>query len=116
MNLIRQKVSHLYTDEPSALDEENEIKTVGAHSKHQKFMQTLVNSGKGLAEIQTAWHLYYQSLPDSEKHEVWQEFYSNHPKSVNYFQETPKNPKPSWISVNAICYYFTHISNFECIG
>lgn len=29
-----------------------------------------------MAEIQTAWHNYYVGLPDQQKHEVWQEFYS----------------------------------------
>lgn len=40
-------------------------------------MYDLSTSGKDLAAIQTAWHQYYQSLPDDEKHQVWQEFYSS---------------------------------------
>lgn len=105
LSLIRQKVANLYTEEPSAEAEEKEIEATGIHSKHQEFMQKLVNSGKSLAEIQTAWHIYYQKLPDTEKREVWQEFYANNPKTVNYFknhrpgkthteQTTPK-PKPT---------------------
>src|SRR5690606_16513310 len=45
-------------------------------SKHQKFMAELAASGKPFAVIQTEWHDYYQGLPDKEKHEVWNEFYS----------------------------------------
>src|SRR5690606_30971518 len=36
------------------------------------------NSGRSLAEIQTAWHNYYVNLSDQEKHAVWQEFYEEH--------------------------------------
>lgn len=39
-------------------------------------MVELSNSGQSLAEIQTAWHHYYTTLSDVEKHEVWQEFYA----------------------------------------
>jgi sortase A len=91
LNLIREKVSHLYEQEPSAEAEEQEIEEVGAKSKHQVFIQNLTNSGKSLAEIQTTWHNYYQNLPDAQKHEVWQEFYANHPKSVNYFKKATPN-------------------------
>ncbi|MCA9348177.1 sortase, partial [Candidatus Saccharibacteria bacterium] len=45
-------------------------------SKHQKFMASLATSGKSFADIQTEWHQYYEKLPDKEKHEVWNEFYS----------------------------------------
>lgn len=85
--VIRSKVAALYTDEPVAKEEIKEITETGVHSKHQKFMQQLSESGKGLAEIQTAWHNYYLGLPDNEKHEVWQEFYANHEKATH--------PKPA---------------------
>ena len=75
--IIRQKVQQIYADEPAATEELTEIEAAKPRSKHQAFMYELSNSGKNLAEIQTAWHNYYLSLPDNEKHQVWQEFYEN---------------------------------------
>ncbi len=77
-DLIRQKLDQLYTNEPSAREELQEARATGHHSKHQHFMLQLSQSGKSLAEIQTAWHNYYVGLPDNEKHLVWQEFYEEH--------------------------------------
>lgn len=77
VDLIRQKIENLYGHEPSAREELAEADTVkGERSKHQQYMHELGKSGKSLAEIQTAWHNYYVELPDNEKHQVWQEFYS----------------------------------------
>jgi len=101
VNLIRGKLDDLFSVEPSATAEMGEIENTGASSKHQKYLQSLTTSGKNIAEIQTAWHEYYGHLPDREKHEVWQEFYSNQsrqshfstPQAVN--QETKTSaPKP----------------------
>jgi LPXTG-site transpeptidase (sortase) family protein len=75
LNLVRGKLKAIYSIEPSAQEEKEEIKLSGVHSKHQKYMATLVASGKSMADVQTAWHEYYQTLDDTEKHEVWQEFY-----------------------------------------
>lgn len=75
-NLIRSKLDALYANEPDAVSEAIEAVRPGKHSKHQKFMAELTSSGKPFAQIQTEWHEYYQSLPDNEKHEVWNEFYS----------------------------------------
>jgi LPXTG-site transpeptidase (sortase) family protein len=76
VNLIRAKVARVYSKEPNASDELAEVQdTKRPLSKHQQFMQELSASGKSLAEIQTAWHHYYTTLGDDEKHEVWQEFY-----------------------------------------
>lgn len=89
-DLIRQKLDSLYTTEPSALEEAKEI--IGHSkqlSKHQSYMKNLTESGMALAEIQTAWHNYYQSLSDTEKHEVWNEFYKEHG------QHLPAAPKQS---------------------
>ena len=72
--LIRQKLAKVYVHEPGIIEEEQEIKTLGAKSKHQHFIEQLMQSGKDLASTQTAWHDYYQQLTDAEKHEVWQEF------------------------------------------
>lgn len=78
VDLIRHKLDQLYTNEPSAGEELQEARATGHHSKHQHFMLHLSQSGKSLAEIQTAWHNYYVGLPDNEKHLVWQEFYAEH--------------------------------------
>lgn len=76
-DLIRQKVAAIYDNEPDAARELQEvIGTRSPLSKHQQYMQGLNDSGRSWAEIQNAWHEYYSELPDAEKHEVWQEFYS----------------------------------------
>ena len=78
-DLVRQKINQIYSDEPDAKEEIAEVQAIShPKSKHQKFMNDLSVSGKSLAEIQTAWHNYYIGLPDNEKKEVWQEFYSEH--------------------------------------
>lgn len=77
VNLIRSKLFQLYEAEPEAKEEIAEVKEIGAVSKHQKYIAELNSSGKSIAEIQTAWHQYYQGLTDQEKREVWQEFYAN---------------------------------------
>ncbi len=84
VNLIRGKLNELFEDEPSASNELGEIAEVGALSKHQQYLQTLTSSGKNIAEVQTAWHEYYQKLPDQQKHEVWQEFYSNQSRQAHF--------------------------------
>lgn len=82
VELIRGKLDALYAEEPDAREEIEEVEqVVRPMSKHQKYMKDLADSGRSLAEIQTAWHEYYQRLPDVEKHEVWQEFYAEHEKS-----------------------------------
>ena len=55
-----------------------ESEVVRPRSKHQQYMYDLSQSGKSIVEIQTAWHNYYFSLPDEEKHQVWREFYESH--------------------------------------
>jgi sortase A len=78
LNLLRQKVDKVYAAEPDFKEESKEVQAVGAHSKHQKFIKQLMESGKDMVAIQTEWHQYYDSLSADEKHEVWQEFYANH--------------------------------------
>lgn len=76
--LIRAKLKGIYAEEPSAQSELEENKYITRQlSKHQLFIKQLQQSGKPLAEIQTAWHNYYVELSDEQKHEVWQEFYDN---------------------------------------
>lgn len=74
--MIRQKIENLYAESP-VTEAETVVNGNSAElgSKHQQVMASLQNSGKSLAEIQTAWHNYYVSLPDFEKYQVWQEFY-----------------------------------------
>jgi sortase A len=96
-NLIRDKLRTLYEAEPSAKEELAEAEAVPTRSKHQEYMHNLSSSGKSLAEIQTAWHAYYASLPDKEKHEVWQEFYAEHNRSSHYARNlsTPHHEQPT---------------------
>ncbi len=78
VDLIRRKLAGLYDSEPDAVTEaiESVQEKESKRSKHQKFMADLAASGKPFAQIQTEWHNYYQSLPNKEKHDVWNEFYS----------------------------------------
>ncbi len=79
-DLIRTKLHRLYGTEPDAQEEITEVAALpqATLSKHQQYMKSLSESGRSLAEIQTAWHEYYGALSDTGKHEVWQEFYSEH--------------------------------------
>ncbi|MDO8591349.1 MAG: class D sortase [bacterium] len=86
-DLIRQKIDAAYVNEPSVSAEAGEVELISPTtelSKHQQFVNTLVNSGKSLVDIQTAWHEYYQGLPDEQKHEVWQEFYIMHAQTSQF--------------------------------
>lgn len=90
-DLIRHKIEALYRHEPSARQELKESKESHGHrSKHQQFMYELSTSGRSLAEIQTAWHNYYISLSDNEKHEVWQEFYTANERTPSAYSRFMK--------------------------
>lgn len=78
-DLIREKVSRIYAEEPAVDQELAQSNNGGSRSKHQEFMYKLGASGKDLAAIQTEWHGYYQGLSPDEKHQVWQEFYASQP-------------------------------------
>lgn len=82
-DLIRGKLDKLYSKEPNAKEEKAEVEALPVKnlSKHQEYMKNLSSSGRSLAEIQTSWHEYYSSLDNIGKHEVWQEFYSEHERS-----------------------------------
>lgn len=85
VSLLRNKIDELYAKEPNAKEELAKAESAGQQiSKHQQFMRSLSTSGKSLAEIQTAWHQYYVELPNEEKHQVWQEFYTEHSKAAKY--------------------------------
>lgn len=100
VSLIRSKLDKIYTKEPNVKEELAEAEAAGKHrSKHQQFMHELSTSGKSLADIQTAWHNYYVELPNNEKHQVWQEFYTEHsridarkPKQHTPELQTEKTP------------------------
>lgn len=95
-DLARQQLEDIYKKEPDAKEELSEAETARHRSKHQQFMHELNNSGKSLADIQTAWHEYYIGLPDQEKHQVWREFYANHARASQYVQKVqPQKPKPA---------------------
>lgn len=94
VNLIREKIARLYNDEPDAAKELAEADDAPKRSKHQQFIHQLSASGKDLATIQTEWHNYYQGLSDTEKHEVWQEFYASQPHLAGQpRQTTAANPQ-----------------------
>lgn len=83
-NVIRDKLSKIYNKEPDAVEELKDSNLITPEkksiSKHHGYLDELSKSGLSLAEIQQAWHDYYQKLSDKEKHEVWNEFYSMHDK------------------------------------
>jgi sortase A len=75
-DLIRRKLANIYGIAPQASKELEEIsEATKPLSKHQKFIEELHKQGKSSSEVQTAWNAYYESLPDNEKNQVWQEFY-----------------------------------------
>lgn len=78
VDLIRGKIAGLYDSEPDVITEaiESIQEPTAKRSKHQRFMADLASSGKPFAQVQTEWHEYYQKLSSSEKHDVWNEFYS----------------------------------------
>jgi LPXTG-site transpeptidase (sortase) family protein len=93
--IIRHKLDALYRDEPDAGEEvlQSFETTPKARSKHEAYMIQISSSGKSLAEIQELWHAYYQSLPDAEKHEVWQEFYDQHARGRQQTPTASEQPK-----------------------
>lgn len=97
VELIRGKIAGLYDQEPDVVTEaiESINEPATKRSKHQRFMADLASSGKPFAQIQTEWHEYYQKLPNREKHEVWNEFYSAQNKPKFAIQEAvPYEPAP----------------------
>lgn len=96
VQLIKEKLAHLYdAQEPDAERESREAEAAAMRSPHQQFMHELTTSGLSLAEIQTRWHNYYTSLPDEQKHQVWQEFYDAN-AGGNFYQPRPvEAPAPS---------------------
>ena len=76
--LIRKRVEAAYEAGPDANLEAKEAEATkpAKRSRHQKFIHELTTSGKSVPEVQMAWHDYYASLSDTEKHQVWQEFYA----------------------------------------
>lgn len=89
IDLIRAKLDRIYGHEPDAEQELREVKHEPTKelSKHQRFMQSLQNSGLPVATIQVKWHEYYDSLSDNEKRQVWDEFYA---KQLNSAYQKPE--------------------------
>jgi LPXTG-site transpeptidase (sortase) family protein len=93
VEMLRRKLDAIYKNEPTVAQEEKVAHSPHPpRSKHQEFMHRLTASGRSMAEIQTAWHTYYEDLPDAEKHEVWQEFY--HANAKTRSSSAPADPKP----------------------
>ena len=91
VELIRQKVSRIYQTSPSAIDEEEVIKTSPNNSPHQDYVKNLLATETNIASIQTKWHDYYLSLPDEEKFQVWQEFYDSNNKRKEHKHTGPND-------------------------
>lgn len=99
VQLIRQKVEAAYAHEPKI---EAEVSQAKAEAKsqpltdHQKFAQSLMESGQSLADIHKAWHEYYLQLDDEEKHQVWREFYTvhGHPDHYDSYIQGANKTKP----------------------
>ncbi len=91
-NIIRQKLESLYAEEPSAKAKEKEAAVAQPRSKHQQFVHELSQSGKSLADIQTAWHEYYAGLSDADKQAVWDEFYASN-QHLAVFAQTQRQPE-----------------------
>lgn len=85
IELIRKKVEAAYHSAPALEAEARPPQPQAARlSEHQHYAQVLVQSGRSLSEIHKAWHDYYQSLDDEQKHQVWREFYAAHGRSDHY--------------------------------
>ena len=85
-NIVRHKLVHLYGEEPGAKEELKEVTKLKTEhvrlSKHQKFMDDLSKSGRSLAEIQKAWHDYYQKLPTTRNIAFGRSFITSTPKNA----------------------------------
>lgn len=85
--VVRNKLEAIYAQEPSAKKELAEIEANHKpHSKHQKMLIKIQNEARSVADIQVKWHEYYANLPEAEKHEVWQEFYTEQAQHSRYAQ------------------------------
>jgi len=105
IKVVRDKLAKLYAKEPDATEEAIEAFQAQSHrSKHQTYMYNLTVSGKSLAQIQTEWHQYYASLPDNEKHEVWQEFYKANDQHAHSAKTTHHAPHSKHTSAHAHLY------------
>ncbi len=102
-DLIRKRVEAAYGHEPDLEQEAEEVEELrpkARRTRHQEFIYNLTNSGRPLHEIQAAWHEYYAGLTDSDKHQVWQEFYntqsqeSHHPAVIHPL-DSPRPSKPA---------------------
>ncbi len=106
-NLIRRKIEAIYAhEEPDLKTEASEAKNSLNPSRHQNFINNLVNSGKDVATIQTEWHNYYVSLSEEDKKQVWKEFYESNKnlkkpsEGINSFEKNMAKQKNEVIASN----------------
>ena len=106
-DLIRRKIAAIHDSiEPNFQQEAKEAEQVQRPSKHQTFINNLVNSGKDIATIQTEWHNYYLSLDEANKKLVWKEFYESNKnlkrpaEGVNSFEKNMAKQKNELIAQN----------------
>jgi LPXTG-site transpeptidase (sortase) family protein len=96
VEMIRHKIDAMYGHEPNARQEMTELEQLRTpRTKHQEFMHKLTVSGKSMAEIQAAWHTYYASLSDAQKHQVWQEFYQANANARQHNAVAERQPHPA---------------------
>ncbi len=80
VDLIRTKIAGLFVEEPSVINEEREIVAEQQFhiplSRHQQYLESLKQQGLPKAQIEAAWHAYYNQLDDDSKLEVWAEYNS----------------------------------------
>lgn len=103
-NVIRQKLENLYATEPDAQEEAARLANHKPPSKHQSFIQSLMSSGVSQEEIDEAWHHYYTSLTEEDKHTVWREFETarqakGHTSPSPQAGKTSDEPAPSTVTV-----------------
>jgi len=113
-DLIRAKLKRIYAEAPDPFEESEKVaESAPPLSKHQQFMAALSTSGKSLADTQTAWNEYYARLPDEEKHQVWQEFYTANPEKPKVVANTaiPRqvvSPRPQYAHKPQLSQSYAH--------
>jgi len=107
-DLIRQKINEILNKEPDSKHAEIEAQRIFPGSAHQQFLRNLMNSGKGIEEIQVLWHEYYNSLDDISKRQVWNEFYESN-TNLKFFNETKQKP----LAVNDLKNQIPSVNKFK---
>ncbi len=104
-NIARSKIEQLHSSGAKPIygqDKAGLVTDDRSYTQHQSFINSLNASGKSQAEIQVAWHEYYDGLSDREKHEIWQEYYSNQSaKKSSPTTKASSSPKSAEVSQGA---------------